>query len=370
MLSSYSDADERDGRLAQEVVATLRDEGFFGLWVARSLGGHELDAVQGLAVLEELSRADAATGWVVMATAVSITAAAAYLEDDACSELFAGDGIPVIAGQGAPNGTAVRRDGGYELSGRWSYGSGIKHADWVHTGALVRDGGGPPQARIFLVPRDQVALGGNWDVLGLSATGSVDYAVDGAFVPDRFTHGVLDVTPLRGGTVPALGLHGIQQIVHAAWALGVMRRMLDELAEHARRGSGPAALSAGDGFREGFGRAEAKVRAARALVYETWERNQATLDAGEPLSTRQRTLGWLALNHATWTGSEVCVWAYTTAGGVSLRSGPLQRLFREMHAGTQHISSSPALLRECGRDLAGLADGRVWRRFALSEPTA
>jgi alkylation response protein AidB-like acyl-CoA dehydrogenase len=370
LLASHADAGDRDGQLAEEVVASLRTDGFFGLWVPKSLGGHELDAVEGLAVLEELSRADAATGWVVMATAVSITAAAAYLDDAGAAAIFGGGRVPVIAGQGAPNGTAVPRDGGYELTGRWSYGSGVKHADWIHTGALVADGDGPPQGRIFLLPREQVTLGANWDVLGLGATGSVDYSIDGVFVPHAHTHAVLDVMPRRGGTVPGLGLHGIQQIVHAAWALGVTRRMLDELAEHARTKTGPTALGHSESFLESFARAEAKARAARTLVYDTWERSQETLDAGEPLSTRQRTLGWVALNHATWTGSEVCVWAYTAAGGVGLRRGPIQRLFREMHTGTQHISSSPMLLRECGRDLAGMADGRVWRRFALSDPPA
>jgi hypothetical protein len=137
--------------------------------------------------------------------------------------------------------------------------------------------------------------------------------------------------------------------------------MLDELAAYVQSNvPRAAALARSESFLENFGRQEARYRAARAFVREIWQANQETLDRDERLTTRQRTLAWVALNHVTWTVSEVCTFAYTAAGGVALRRGIIQRLFRDMHAGTQHASSDARILREGGRELAGLAPGKVW----------
>jgi hypothetical protein len=86
------------------------------------------------------------------------------------------------------------------------------------------------------------------------------------------------------------------------------------------------------------------------------------------LSTRQQTLARLALNNATWTVSEACLFAYTAGGGYSLRESTIQRLFRDMHAGTQHFTSGDPVLSECGRELSGVAAGKVWRFFELGDP--
>jgi hypothetical protein len=71
-------------------------------------------------------------------------------------------------------------------------------------------------------------------------------------------------------------------------------------------------------------------------------------------------MSWLALNHVTWTVAEICRFAYTAAGGTALRRGTLQRLFRDMYAGTQHATSGTPVLRDCGRELAGFAAGQAW----------
>ena len=90
-----------------------------------------------------------------------------------------------------------------------------------------------------------------------------------------------------------------------------------------------------------------------------------TLERGERLSTRQHTLIRLAMAHATWSAHEVAMFAYASAGTVALRSGTLQRLFRDMHAGIQHVTSSPPVFQAIGRDLAGLAPNAEWRFLDL-----
>jgi hypothetical protein len=153
---------------------------------------------------------------------------------------------------------------------------------------------------------------------------------------------------------------------HSAWACGIGRRVLDELAKNVRGKMGRAGtLATSEAFHQQYAKAEGTYRAARALVYEAWNEVRDTLERNERLSTRQHTLIRLAMAHATWSAHEVAMFAYASAGTVALRSGTLQRLFRDMHAGIQHVTSSPPVFQAIGRDLAGLAPSAEWRFLDL-----
>ena len=89
--------------------------------------------------------------------------------------------------------------------------------------------------------------------------------------------------------------------------------------------------------------------------------------------SEQRTMTRLALYHATWAAEEISVAVYRAAGTTALRSGPLQLYFRDMHAGTQHVTSAPGAIENCGRALAGLAPAHRWLYMDLvpaAEPEA
>jgi alkylation response protein AidB-like acyl-CoA dehydrogenase len=367
LADEHAEAAEERGALADEVVEALHATGLWAIWVPRPLGGAELAPVPSLEVIEHLSYADASTGWVVMAAALATGADAAFLGDEAIEALFGGERLLVHAGAGTQPGTAVPTDGGFLLSGSWRFASGVKHAQVVHTAGLVTTTG---QARICVFGVDQATLIDNWDVLGLRATGSIDYTTDSLYVPEAYTYHATTETPLRGGILYTLGIINLGMICHSAWALGVGRRMLDELLKLIEAGGGRAA-SLGDNhpFQGEYAMAEAKLRAARAFVYETWHDVEETLDRGEPLSIRQNTLTRLALQHATWTIEEVSMFVYNAAGTTALRSGVIQRFFRDMHAGTQHMTSAPPVRQACGRQLAGLAPGKRWQFVTLVDPS-
>jgi len=366
IASEYAEAGDRDGQLAAPVVEALHREGLLGLWVPRSLrGGLELGPLPSLQVLEDVSYGDPSTGWVLMAAALATGTGAAFLGDDAVAQLFGHDRLPVIAGQGTRPGTATAVPGGFRLTGSWSFASGIKHASHIHTLGIVSATG---EARIFVLPVTQATLIDNWDVLGLRATGSIDYRVDDVFVPDAFTHLATTESPRRGGSVYSLGIIGLAILCHSGWAAGIGRRVLDELANKVRAGVGRTGTLAGsEAFHEQYAKAEGKYRAARAFVREAWSDVSAALDAGTPPSVRQHTLIRLALANLTWSCHEVAEFAYTAAGTVALRSGTLQRLFRDVHAGTQHITSAPPVIRNAGRELAGVAGNTKWLFLDLVE---
>jgi len=307
---------------------------------------------------------------VVMAACLSTGTAGAYLPTRAAETLFPKNRkrLNVIAGQGTRPGKAVATDGGYLVSGSWSFGSGLKHSTYIHTAAIIESTG---ELRIFNPPIDKAKLMGNWDVMGLKATGSIDYTLDKVFVPEDFSHPLLILEPKRGGSLYRIGIINFAGICHSGWALGVARRMLDDLRDLTKAKMGRAAQSAAnDSFQSAYGLAEAKLRAARALLFETWADIEDTLDRDEPLTTRQETLNRLALYNVTWTANDVSEFVYKAAGTTALRDGPIQRYFRDMHAGTQHVTSSPAVLQACGQELAGLAEGKRWMFLSLVDGPA
>jgi alkylation response protein AidB-like acyl-CoA dehydrogenase len=350
---------EELGQLAEPVVEAMHAENLLGMWVPRSVhGGLELDPVASLEVIEKVAHGDPSAGWVLMAASLAIGTGAAYLKDAAVKELFGGKRLPVIAGQGTRPGKAVPKDGGFLLSGAWSFASGIKHGTHIHTLGLID---GTNEARIFVFPVEKAKLIDNWDVLGLRATGSIDYTTKDAFVPEAYTHVSTTDQPLRGGSLYTIGIIGFAGIAHSGWACGIGRRVLDELvALVAEKAGRPGTLAESSSFHEEFARVEAVYRSARAFVYETWGDVTETLERGDKLSMRQHTLIRLALAHSTWSAHEAASFAYKSAGTAALRAGPMQHLFRDMHAGTQHITSSPPVYGAIGKELLGLAKGKSW----------
>jgi alkylation response protein AidB-like acyl-CoA dehydrogenase len=368
IAAAHADWGDEHGLLAQPVVDALHDEGLYGMWVPRSLGGSELDPVSSLQVIENVAYGDPSAGWVLMAAALAIGTGAAYLDESAVKELFTpGKRMPVIAGQGTRPGVAVPTDGGFLLTGSWSFASGIKHGTHIHTLAIIEGTGEP---RIFVLPVEKVTLIDNWDVMGLRATGSIDYTIDSVFVPEGYTHFAVTETPKRGGHLYTIGIVGFAAICHSAWACGIGRRMLDELANNVRsRGGRAGTQSTSESFLEQYAKAEGGYRAARALVYEAWSDYAATIARGDQPTLRQQTLLRLAMVHVTWAAHETAMFVYKSAGTTGLRAGTIQRLFRDMHAGTQHLVASPPVFRAVGRELAGLGPNAFWRFVDLVDKT-
>jgi len=258
----------------------------------------------------------------------------------------------------------VLTDGGFLLSGSWSFASGIKHSGFIHTLAIIEGTGEP---RIFVLPVEQATLIDNWDVMGLRATGSIDYTIDSVFVPEHFTHFAVSESPERGNLY-RLGIINIAGICHSGWALGMGRRALDDLKAMIQAKAGrPGAIADNPSFQEGYARAEGIYRAARALIFQTWTDVAQTIEAGEALSVDQNTSIRLGTIHATQAAHEVVKFVYASSGTTGLREGPIQRIFRDMHAGTQHVIPSMPIQQTVGRKLAGLAEGTKWQFLDLVE---
>ena len=263
----------------------------------------------------------------------------------------------MIAGQGTRPGNAVPEKGGFDLSGSWSFASGIKHGTHIHTLGIIEGTGEP---RIFVLPVEQAKLIDNWDVLGLRATGSIDYTIDNAFVPDAYTHFAITETPKRGGCLYTMGIIGFAALCTRAGRAASAGGCSTSSPRSREKAGRPGTLADERELPGEYANTRPRIASARAFVYETWGDARETLARGETLSMRQHTLIRLALAHVTWSAHDVASFAYKSAGTTALRAGTIQRLFRDMHAGTQHVTSSPPVFRAIGKELAGLAKGKKW----------
>jgi alkylation response protein AidB-like acyl-CoA dehydrogenase len=336
------------------VVDALVEAGLHGVSTPRAVGGDELSLVDQIDVFAEVSRADGSTGWCLLANAVTIAFFGAWAGDDFTEDLFA-DGVPLAAGQFAPNGVAVPEDGGYRVTGDYQFGSGVAHSAWVGAGTLTQpDDGSDPEMRFVLLPREAVELEDNWDVLGLESTASWDYHVRDVWVPEAATFDFFAPVRRRGGPMYDLGVFTLTAAGHAGFALGVGRRVVDELVAVARdkhRMGAATPLRDSERFQVELAGLESRLRASAAWVREAFAAVEEPVTAGGEPDLRLINVARQANVFATQECADIARQAYLLSGTSALRDGPLQRGFRDLHAGTQHFFAGPTHSVEMAQDL-------------------
>jgi len=158
-------------------INALYDSGLFSLKLPEVLGGAEADPITQMEVLEALALYDSSASWCVMIGATSIGSPGAFLPDEGIQEVFRDGRIPRAAGVGAPTGQVTPVEGGYRVTGRWPFASGIRHSEWVGGGITIPNDDAAPEIRRALFPTSEVKIHDNWDVMGLRGTGSCDFSV-------------------------------------------------------------------------------------------------------------------------------------------------------------------------------------------------
>lgn len=362
LLEASAARNEAAVTLCPEVVDALHERSLFRILAPACLGGFEVPVRAAYEVIEEASRADGATGWSFMAGAIYLAVAGAYLPDEGAAAVLA-DPRAVAAGQVAPLGTATPAEGGWTVEGQFGFASGGVHSTWFYGGFReLRDGetvmleSGLPNIIVGILPAASVELLGNWDVLGLVGTGSVDYRVPAQVVPEAFTFPLFTATPRRGHPRFRMGLAGLTCIGHCAFATGVARRALDELATVARtkRRLGRANLIDDPLFQATYAKAEGQLAAARTFALTAIEALEAAAVA-DAVTPQARAMARLATTHTAEAALEVAAAAYRFSGSIGLRNGSvLQRCYRDLSAGEQHVFTDFNTYRDAGRLLLGV----------------
>jgi alkylation response protein AidB-like acyl-CoA dehydrogenase len=342
-------------RLPPDLVADLTAAGCFRAIVPSSHGGVALDLPDAGLLLSELAKADGSVAWTVM-----IGAAAPMLLGRLPRSTFDdiyGDGPDVIvAGAFNPTGTATPVDGGFRVTGQWAFASGCQHAHWFLAHCLVDDGRMPP-VRMMVLPPGDVEIKDAWSASGLCGTGSHDFVVNDVFVPDERTFSVVVGEPGLDGPLWRIPELSASTLMIAHVAVGIAEGALDEvttLATQKTRFTDAAPLAAKPLFQYQLGEADARLRAARALLREEAQEAWATAVARIPLSEHSRARIRAATTWATRTAVSVVDTAYGAAGAGALYStSPLQRRLRDIHALNQHVALKGEVFTMAGAVLAG-----------------
>jgi alkylation response protein AidB-like acyl-CoA dehydrogenase len=357
---------ERERRLGPELVEELRRSGVFRLCVPRSVGGVEGHVLDLLAAVEAVARGDGSAGWCAAIGATS-GALAAYLPDDAAREVYGDPGV-ISGGVFAPLGRATPVDGGYRVSGRWPFASGVGHCDWLMGGCLVQDGDGvrqlddgSPDVRLMLFAAADVEVIDTWSVAGLRGTGSHDIAVQDLHVPAARSASLLTDVPRQDGPLYAFPVFGLLALGIAAATLGIAAAAIDDLVGLAGAKTPQGArrsLAQRAAVQAAVARAGTSVDAARALLRHeagcAWE--LAERDGQVPVENRGALRG--AATHAVSACAGAVTAMYEAGGGSAIyESSPLQRHLRDAHVATQHMIVGPATWELAGRVRLGLEPG-------------
>ena len=365
-IDAVRDQLDQRRRLPPALVHSMRAAGIFGLWLPRSLGGAALNVVDYVKVIEELARMDGSVGWSA-SIAASYSRLAGYLAPGVANSLFGGGGT-VVAGQLMATGRAAAVSGGYRVSGRWAFGSGIEHSDWTIGICVVRDGDvprlepdGAPVERLVFFPASAAEITDTWRVSGLRGTGSHDYSVTDLFVPENHSIETVTPAPTTPGPLYALPFRAVFGVAIAAAAFGIARGAIDafEQLAVAKTGRGaPGQLRDTPAVQGDVGRAESLLRSARAFLLETAQDAWGEIEAGGSASLRMRALLRLANTQAAVASAQVVDLLYNAGGGSSVyESSRLERCFRDVHAATQHRAVSAGNYKLAGSVLLGLDPG-------------
>jgi 3-hydroxy-9,10-secoandrosta-1,3,5(10)-triene-9,17-dione monooxygenase len=184
---------ESANRMTDATVADLLEAGVFRALTPLQWGGLEVDPVSYYEAVIRLASACPSTGWVGGILTVH-SWQVALMDARFQAEFFKDTPDARASSAYAPTGTVVRADGGFHLSGRWHFSSGVDISDWAIVGGVIEDGDeGQPEFRSFAVPKTSFVVDhDSWSVAGMKGTGSKSIAMDKAFVPDYRTHRLID----------------------------------------------------------------------------------------------------------------------------------------------------------------------------------
>jgi len=361
LIESESEAMERERTISPKVIQALRDAGLFWIMVPKDLGGGGLGVADSLAVAEQITAGDASTGWVFQAYAWAAGIQAGFLPTSGAEKLFAGVEPQLICGAFAPTGRAKLVDGGLRFSGRWQFGSGAEHADYIGCGVMVVDENdnplmlpsGGPDTRFIFLPRDEVSLDGNWNVSGLVGTDSQDYSVSDKFVPSELAMSTAaSAAPVRSEGWYSMGMVPIAVAGHAAIALGLARRALHEVAKNTegkKRLGYPGTVGEFPVFLYEFSRHEAAFQGARAYVYKAFRDAEAYANEHGALTPELAGRTRQATKYAHEVAENVVGFARLWSGTAAFREpSMLARAARDVSVATQHLQVDSICLVDVG----------------------
>lgn len=358
-------------RLPDETVADLKRLGFFRMLQPVRWGGLELDPQAFFESQWTLASACPSTAWVLGVVAVHAWQLALF-PLEAQQEVWGEDSSVLISSSYAPTGKIERVEGGYQVSGRWSFSSGCDHCDWVFLGGFAPTEG-HPDMRTFLLPKRDYVIEDNWDTMGLRGTGSKDIVVSGAFVPEHRTHRFSDGFKQKSpgnelNPAPLFKLPFGQIFVRSVStsAIGIAQGALDAFLEIAR-----SRVAASDGSKVAAdpttqaisSRAESVIDECRVVLLRSFDEMMASVRAEQPISIERRVKFRYESGMVATKCAAVVDELMSASGGRAIFKGaPIQRYFLDAHSARAHYANNPD---KPGRNYGGVQLGQKTTDFFI-----
>jgi len=360
-LREHAQQVETDRRIADRTIDAIVGSGLARVLQPRKWGGYEISHDAAFDVAVEIASACGSTGWCVSLLNIHDWWLAAFPEE-AQQDVWADTPDRNIAAMVYPTGKATPEDGGYRLSGRWSFVSGVDYSDWAIVAAMVFGPQGPPHARQFLIPRKDYVIEDTWHNVGMRGTGSNDIVVADVKIPG---HRTLAMDDFREGNTPGSRVNPgplyrgamICTFPHAlsAPALGVARGAFATWLEWTRE---KVATSTGEAVSEWphvqmrIAQTELDLDAAELLL----RRNLEVIRQGGPSDAGSRTRSFSAYGHAVRSICKAVDTLFDMSGARGMRDeNVIQRAWRDVHAIAAHVGLNTDLSGQSrGRFLLGL----------------
>lgn len=343
---------ERLRVVPESSVKELEEVGFFKLLQPARFGGLEADPVDFYTCVRDIASACGSTGWVSSVLGVHPWQIALF-DDEAQQAVWGEDPDTRVSSSYAPVGKAAITEGGFTLSGRWSFSSGCAHATWVLLGGLVfNDEGQVVDFRTFLVPRERYEIVDVWNVVGLAGTGSNDIVVEDVFIPETFTLSMAETGRCKGpgqavntGDLYKLQFHSLFTTTITTPIIGMARGAYEEhvtMQQNRVRASYGEKASLDPFAAVRVATASSDIDASWALLMSNIREQQAYVARGEKIPITQR----LRIRRDQVLGTQRAIDAidllFEASGGRALANGtPLQRAWRDAHAGRVHAANDP-----------------------------
>jgi 3-hydroxy-9,10-secoandrosta-1,3,5(10)-triene-9,17-dione monooxygenase len=361
---------ERLRRIPDETIKDFIAAGFFDILKPRRHGGAELEPLVFLQVCMEVARHCGSSAWVLAIVGIHDWRLALF-PDKAATEVWSGAGrpSPLIAASTPPSGKAVRVPGGFRISGRWPFASGVDHCGWAFLAAKVPVGkeGRVALQYLFLVPRSDFEIEDDWHVAGLKGTGTKTILVTDAFVPEHRASSEADTARLRRD--PASSHDGplyrhpwglMLAYAIAAPAIGMADAAIDQYVAFVREKLGDTDPDASGNPHANLRIAKCRtmVDCARARFSQNLEElGQAARAGGEPPIELRARCRWEAAWIAQCCADQVATIFGAMGIGAQFDQHPLQRLFRDIHALKAHrIMNAEGTGENFGRLQVGLSN--------------
>jgi 3-hydroxy-9,10-secoandrosta-1,3,5(10)-triene-9,17-dione monooxygenase len=298
VLRERKDQCSENRRVPDETIADFHKAGFFKVLQPEQWGGYAMDPQVFYTLGVEIAKHCTSSAWVLGVVAVHNWQLAVF-DDQAAQDVWADDPTVLISSSYAPVGKVKVVDGGFRLSGRWSFSSGSQHCKWAFLGAVVPTPEAPfdmSNYRTFLVPISDYEIVDNWDVVGLQGTGSHDVVVDDVFVPEHRTHKSMDgfLCDNPGNAVndaPLYRMPFMQVFVRAVCTatLGACEGALEDFIEVAKtRRVGPNMMKNDPHARQLATEAKASIEEMKLTMIRNFDEMMAHCRSGESIPIEDR----------------------------------------------------------------------------------